>query len=261
MAEMLTSETEDFPGPHDDPAASPAPWLSRLARFWPLALGLLAFELTANPMLGVVAACLKFGWDDFLTASWLIRTDPRHARGWACGGFLAAWGCAKTCVVAGIAVLVAIITITCLEGRGATDWLKYQLAGTFFTVLGGGAAFVIVTTMAVLAAWFGRIRVWIGPEARCAHQSGTWPPWPDAALGKPENIATAILRGLAILASFALFVGLLILTVALHLLPDSIAIVPLLIVLLIASFAIVAGVLHSLAGRILATRPDDCWPA
>jgi hypothetical protein len=35
------------------------------------ALGLLVYELTAQPALGVSVLCLKFGWNDWRTALWL----------------------------------------------------------------------------------------------------------------------------------------------------------------------------------------------
>src|SRR4051812_46485433 len=77
----------------------------------PLALGLLAFALTANSILGIAVACLKFGWKEFLTVAWLLWTDPDHSRGLACAGFHAALGFVKTCV----AGLVAVIAVLGLE--------------------------------------------------------------------------------------------------------------------------------------------------
>ena len=46
-----------------------------------ISTGWVLFELTANPALSAVVACLKFGWNDSLTARWMRRTDPNRARG------------------------------------------------------------------------------------------------------------------------------------------------------------------------------------
>src|SRR5215831_15315542 len=47
-------------------------------------LGWLLFELTAQPALGAVAVCAKFGWNDFRTAWWLRRRDLNRRRAAAC---------------------------------------------------------------------------------------------------------------------------------------------------------------------------------
>src|SRR5262245_45921808 len=49
-----------------------------------LALAWLVYEATAQPALGAVLACLKFGWDDWRTSIWLWRTDPNRGRARAC---------------------------------------------------------------------------------------------------------------------------------------------------------------------------------
>src|SRR5947209_18895965 len=49
-----------------------------------LAVGWVLYELTAQPAVGAVAVCLKFGWEDFRTALWLRRRDPDRRRGRAC---------------------------------------------------------------------------------------------------------------------------------------------------------------------------------
>ena len=35
-------------------------------------------ELTAHPSIGVIVLCLKFGWNDFLTALWLQLRSPHR---------------------------------------------------------------------------------------------------------------------------------------------------------------------------------------
>src|SRR3954466_10787630 len=72
-----------------------------------LALGIVVYELTAQPGLGAAIACTKFGWDDFLTARWLRRRDPDRHRGRASFWLFAAAGLWKTAVT-GVIVLFAV---------------------------------------------------------------------------------------------------------------------------------------------------------
>lgn len=61
--------------------------LRLLWRYLPLIVGLIAFELTSNSMLGIVVGCLKFGWEDFFTAVWILRADRNRTRGASLRGF------------------------------------------------------------------------------------------------------------------------------------------------------------------------------
>src|SRR5947209_1697135 len=72
-----------------------------------LAAGILVFELTKSPGLGAAIACTKFGWEDFLTARWLRRTDPDRRRGRTCFWLYVASGLWK-CALTGIAVMFAV---------------------------------------------------------------------------------------------------------------------------------------------------------
>src|SRR5579883_2341719 len=88
-------------------------WFSRLHLSWPMLFvaGWLLYELTTKPTLGAVAVCLKFGWEDFRTAIWLRRNDPRRLRGRACFWLYLASGLAKTAGVAGL-MSIAFVAIS-----------------------------------------------------------------------------------------------------------------------------------------------------
>ena len=60
------------------------PWQRHLTLPGLLALGWLIFEATSQPALAVVVVCVKFGWNDLLTAYWLRVRDPEPGRGRAC---------------------------------------------------------------------------------------------------------------------------------------------------------------------------------
>src|SRR5262245_939797 len=54
---------------------SPFTWSILIVLSW------LIYEVTAQPVLGAVVACIKFGWEDYLTGRWLRRVDPNRCRG------------------------------------------------------------------------------------------------------------------------------------------------------------------------------------
>src|SRR5262245_37223463 len=75
-------------------------WLATVAVAWSL------FVVTANPTVGIVATCSKFGWEDVWTAWWLRSHDPDSVRGRTCSWFYLALGLWKVTITAGIALLV-----------------------------------------------------------------------------------------------------------------------------------------------------------
>ena len=135
--------------------------------FWqllPFALGLLAFELTANTMLGIALACLKFGWEEFLTAIWLIQSDPIRIRGVACASFHVALGFVKTCVT-GVAMVLAVLILAQLLQRGRfAAVLEAQGVAALLTISGGGAALAVAMGLGIISAIYGGVRVWVSPN-------------------------------------------------------------------------------------------------
>src|SRR5207237_5286612 len=106
-----------------------------------LALGVVVYELTAQPGLGAAIACTKFGWDDFLTARWLRRRDPDRRRGRAAFWLFVAAGLWKTAVT-GVVVLFAVAFLDALilrNGRvaGQPRPPAEALAGAFAAALIG----------------------------------------------------------------------------------------------------------------------------
>src|SRR5436190_24021420 len=83
---------------HDDSATRG--WSERISWGAMLPLGWFIYELTARPSFAIVVACGKFGWNDFLTAHWLLRTDAIRGRGRTCFWFYVASGVWKITVAA-----------------------------------------------------------------------------------------------------------------------------------------------------------------
>ena len=104
-----------------------------------LTAGYVLYEVTKQPAVGTAAVCLKFGWQDFRTARWLWRADPRRARGRACWWLYVGWGLMKVGLVAlgtNMAVVIGmIVVIVVIDGLGLPfggawmDRLVSSLAG------------------------------------------------------------------------------------------------------------------------------------
>lgn len=246
------------PSPKFDYDETPSP-AERFA--WPLFLltAVVLFELTANATLSVLAACLKFGWNDFRTALWLLRTDPEASRARACCWFYVASGVWKTAVVPILAVMV-ISTVWGLasaralpEGPGGAEHIWSAL----LVGLGASATLVLVVTAACTFALAAGVRVWVHPDLHESRRQDHWPPQWRRFAWQHEN------RGRAILATALIFV--------------TLGFPPLAFRLVLLGFrgdlqvaavlALVFGVPMAatatyafLRGKIFAERPWQCWP-
>ncbi len=76
-------------------------WLCILIVAW------VVFDLTASDSLTAVIVCSKLGWDDWLTAIWLLRRAPQRVRAVVCSWFFSASGLWKMTVTA-FAVTIAL---------------------------------------------------------------------------------------------------------------------------------------------------------
>jgi hypothetical protein len=170
-------------GPTSRGLASERPPARRVRGAW-LAVGFLAlvvFDLTANPVLGVAVGCLKFGWDELATARWLWARDPIRARGRVVALHQAAWALGRVTLVA-IALMLfvswasqPILALMRMRGRNVPN-VADEFVAAGLVALGFSLATATVATIAVAAAWWSRVRVWVGPEAKVARKLDRWPP-------------------------------------------------------------------------------------
>lgn len=143
---------------------------------WPvlIAVGLIVYELTAEPGLGAAIACTKFGWDDLLTARWLRRTDPNRPRARAMFWLFVAAGLWKMALT-GVCVMVAVTF--------AIVWLKHVqpgmppvfAAGTL-AMLFGFALSALATVRALIGARINRVRLWLDGRVHFDRERRRWPP-------------------------------------------------------------------------------------
>jgi len=232
---------------------------SALLRWLPLLAGAIAFELTANAMLGVAVACLRFGERDFSTALWLRRVDPVPSRGRAVAWFLLAMGLGKVALSGLVGVTIAALTIGLL-GRfpgGPVGVLIDQANGAFFTVIGAGLGFLVATWTAAALAWAAGIRVWIGRSLHEARRAGEWPPIGDNAEARRGNplLALATLAWLASLLTLFLSFAL---TLPVNRRQDQ-GILYVAIAILFAGFLCGKWILGAFQRRLVATHPGECW--
>jgi hypothetical protein len=240
-----------------------------------LAVGLLAFlvfEWTADPALAVAACCLKFGGDGLATARWLRRTDPDRRRGRVVARFHTAsafWNVAGIATAMGIVAAQVARQLEALRRGPALNGPPRQVLGAFVVALVAFALAGLLSLFAVGSAWWGRVRVWHGPQARRARRLGLWPP--SLAGSRPADFNGAILivlvalLAVAIPAWFATTIAAIVAVVACvgpkaPLLPAvSVGVV----LPIVAFFLFARGVVAARAavlGRIAASSPLECWP-
>jgi hypothetical protein len=175
-----------------------------------LALGLIVYELTAQPGLGAAIACTKFGWDDFLTAFWLRRRDPNARRGRASFWLFVAAGLWKTAVT-GVIVMFAVAF---LEGMLRQAPQPGQLppppsdaiVGALLVTLFGFTLSTLATGRAFMTALRHRVRLWIDSRVHRDRRENRWPP---ESTPNRKNRAGAVLFT-------ALFLGMVVLLAVFH---------------------------------------------
>jgi hypothetical protein len=224
-----------------------------------LALGFLVFEATSQPALGIVVVCVKFGWNDLLTAYWLRMRDPVAGRGRTCfwlylnSGFLKIGGSAF-----GFCLLLAIIQSLVDAKNPAPVKGKNEAALVInHTAVLGMAAFALGSLFALPTLWWAwrtGTKLWLDSALHRARRLDHWPPSRTDSNGK--NRAKIVLP-----ASFII----LILPTTLWAL-DSWALNHRNAALWIsASLVFIPGIILGLSGPLfgwaLAKNPGECWVA
>jgi hypothetical protein len=161
---------ETSPETRDD-APFPERWTTRLSWGAMLALGWLIYEVTARPSFGIAVACGKFGWSDFLTAHWLLRTDPDRGRGQTCFWFYVANGLWKVTIAAFLATGGLLILMVALE-----DNAPKALYGVGLTAAAGVTLLAVVPLVGVLRARGSGVRVWVDASIHESRIANCWPP-------------------------------------------------------------------------------------
>jgi hypothetical protein len=224
----------------------------------------LAYDLSAQPAVGALTLCAKFGWDDLVTAVWLRRHDGNPVRGKTCCWFFVALGLWKTAATAaGAMVLLAV-----LMGAFEAQWpqrVPNDVTMMFGMVLAeaftGFLLSAIVTYLAVWLALRRGQRVWVDSAVTKARIRGVWPP----SKWRGNRASALLLTSLIVLITGLLILLVVLLVVALPRGPqgnDG-----------VAAFCVVAGMILGMFGsafailalrdaaekRVIAYSPEECW--
>jgi hypothetical protein len=144
-----------------------------------LTLAYILYEITTLPALGIGTLCLKFGWEDFTTARWLLRFDPSRARGWACWWMYVSWGFFKTMVAALVSMYVfgSIFTLLLfLANPAAIEELKWFAVGTAVSFALAACLSVLAGCVTFRLAKRHRLKLWLNRSATNARVNRVWPP-------------------------------------------------------------------------------------
>jgi hypothetical protein len=233
---------------------------------WPLVLaaGWLIYEATAQPNLGAVFVCAKFGWNDFRTALWLCRHDPDSSRGWACFWFYlssALWKIAIT------AILVILVVAFLSAGQNKVQprpapavppRIPGWLPGVVLTAcLGFGLSTLTTALSLALAARYG-IRFWLSSQIHRFRRRNIWPPYNLYRF--PQNQANRVFVTALIVVVFLLLTLLFIGVFSMGLAGDP-AVAIFVLVTAVSAGAVVVLIARDLFEEYFVARvPWECWP-
>jgi hypothetical protein len=209
ISDLDARARDEGPHPADDrpPRRRPSLVLPAL-----LALGIVVYELTAQPGLGAAIACTKFGWDDFLTARWLRRRDPDRRRGRASFWLFVAAGLWKTAVT-GVVVMFAVAFFTAaLRHRGPAQPPgqvpappSAAFVGAFLVTLVGFGLSTLATARAFATALRHRVRLWIDARVHRDRRADRWPPDSTTGRTNPAGVVLFTALFLGTLVALAIF--------------------------------------------------------
>ena len=251
----------DSDSPAGDSGVSSRRWKS-ISWLTVLAIGWVLYELTAQPALGSVAVCLKFGWDDFLTALWLRRRDPHPYRGRTCFWLYLAGGLWNTAGVAGI-MLLAFAIVGAHRPKAAAppggDPLLESVIWTGMTTLVGLSCSALAFAYAAVLAWRGGFKLWLNRGVHAARRRNAWPPAGVGGLAVNRAgfmvIATLFVLGIPVILAALLGVAFLTVGVA-----GMVWLPALFMPSIVAGGAV--GLLYCvdvMKRHILAQHPQQCW--
>jgi hypothetical protein len=247
----------------DERRPQKAAWLRHWDWFLVLSIAWLLFDLFTQPVLSIVMASFKFGWNDFANGFWLWRKDSNRRRGRTSLVFYMATGLWRITVTTFAVTLLGLLVYgfwlamnpqaRAANGRQGDDILTgVSLMIVMF-------CFVLSSLSTWLAIWMGlrnRVRVWIDSTVRYSRRNRIWPPEPEGknqvsrAVTSSLVFLSAILVGttIGVLASAAMEAG-----------PVPEAIIALPILALIGCGVILLAGRSWLLRRLAATSPSDCW--
>lgn len=149
-------------------------------------IAVIAAEVTAHPSVGIVLACLKFGWNDFQTALWLWSRDPNAQRGFTCACFFLSSGLWRVCLRSFlfIGAFVMFIGLTSMLGiqplallaEGAQRRSEIEFFTNASVWLSSCAVATTLTLASTPLAIRCRTKIWVSSSISDSRRRNEWPP-------------------------------------------------------------------------------------
>lgn len=186
-------------GPREKPA-----FLRHWDWFLVLSVAWLLFDLFMQPVLSIVIASFKFGWNDFSNGLWLWVKDSNARRGRTCFVFYVATGLWRITVTTFAITLLGLLVYGFWLGMNPPERAANPDKANDDIVTGVSMMIVMLcfvlsslsTWLAIYMALRNRVRVWIDSTVRYSRRSGIWPPEP---VGK-NQLSRAVTSSLVFLS-------------------------------------------------------------
>jgi hypothetical protein len=242
-----------------DPAARrlPLSWLGVLAVGWVL------YELTTRPMVGVMAVCTKFGWEDFRAAIWLRRRDPWPYRGRACFWLYLASGLLKTSLAAFLMCIgFGVVRQRAAQQGGAKQAFVDALTGAAVANALGLVLAAVALGYALFLARRGHLRLWLGGAAHRARRRDRWPPgqWERSSFNGLKAVVVVVLVVVYVPVAFlAVPLALVVAGAAFGWPNGALLAPPLALGVIVGSIVGVVKCRNRVQKRFEASDPTQCW--
>ena len=125
-----------------------------------LALGVVAFVMTGQPLIGILLPSIRASWRSLQTAIWLVCFDRPRSRGVICGLFCVATGCWKIAASALLSLVCMMVFFYLTAVAPNMD----RFAAVMTTLTIGVVMTSALGLMASVAAWAVGLRVWVHPD-------------------------------------------------------------------------------------------------
>lgn len=195
----------------DERRPEKAAWLRHWDWFFVLSVAWLLFDLFMQPVLSIMIASFKFGWNDFANGFWLWLRDSNFRRGRTCLVFYVATGLWRITVTTFSVTLVGLFVYGFWQafngppggaaGNAANDDVTMV---SMLIVMLCFALSSFATWLAVFLALKNRVRVWVDSTVRISRRMRLWPPQPVGKNQLSRVVTSSLIFAFAIGASFAM---------------------------------------------------------
>ncbi len=232
--------------------------------FFVLSVAWLLFDLFMQPVLSIVFASLKFGWNDFANGIWLWFKDSNSRRGRTCLVFYVATGLWRITVTTFAVTLLGLLVFGFWQVLNPQAGAANRNQGNDDLLTGISMMIVMLcfvlssvsTWLAIVMGLKNRTRVWIDSTVRYSRRHRAWPPRPVGT----NQLSRAVTSSLVFLSSILIGTAIGTLVSAAKRagpLPEWLLALPVLAT--IGCGVILLAGRSWLLRRLAATSASDCW--